>query len=498
MDSPVVVIGGGPAGLTAAYQLTTHFVPTVLLEKSSMVGGIARTEQYRGYRFDLGGHRFFTKSPFVQRMWRDILGDDFQTRRRLSRIYYRGKFFDYPLKPLNALRGLGPWESLRILASYLRWRLLPHRNVETFEQWVTNRFGKRLFQIFFKSYTEKVWGIPCSELNAEWAAQRIKDLSLRTALTSMFFKPKAKIRTLIEEFHYPRFGPGMMWETVRDRMVEQGGQVRLNCPVVAIRRRGNLIEHVVVSHEDGSKEEVSGRAFISSMPITTFVERLDPPAPPAVQNAARKLKYRDFLTVCLIVKQQSPFTDNWIYVHEPQVKVGRIQSYGNWSRDMLADPAKTSLGLEYFCKQGDDLWTMNDDSLIELAKRELAEIGLVERKDVEDGCVFRVPKSYPVYDSSYRKHLDIVRQFVDGLENFQTVGRNGLHRYNNQDHAMLTGTFAVRNLLFGEHRDLWNVNADETYHEIDDEGDREYDDSLTERPCEGCRTLPTSVDGLAK
>ena len=463
-DKKVVVIGAGPAGLTAAYELTKFNLRPVVLEKLDKVGGIARTENYKGFYFDMGGHRFFTKSREVNQMWREVLGADFLRRSRLSRIYYRHKFFFYPLKPLNTLLGLGFLEAILIILSYLRWQLFPYRQEETFEQWVTNRFGKRLFLTFFKTYTEKVWGIPCSKLKAEWAAQRIKDLSLKTALVSMFMKPRNTIKTLIEEFDYPRRGPGMMWNMVKERVEERGGCVRLNTDVVKICRTGNRIDSVVVSR-DGQQEVITGTDFISSMPITEFVKKLDPAPPQPVLEAADNLSYRDFLTVCLIANKVQTFPDNWIYVHDPDVKVGRIQNFKNWSPDMVPDPSKTSLGLEYFCTEGDELWNMADADLIELGKREMDRIGLASYADIEDGCVFRVPKSYPVYDSDYRDHLAVIREYVSGLENFQTIGRNGLHRYNNQDHAMLTGMFAVRNMMLGEKNDLWSVNADQEYHE---------------------------------
>jgi protoporphyrinogen oxidase len=464
LDKQVVVIGAGPAGLTAAYELAQFDLQPIVIEKGDKVGGLARTENYKGFYFDMGGHRFFTKSEEVKKLWREILGDNFFRRPRLSRIYYQKKFFYYPLKPLNALRGLGLLESVLIVLSYCRWRLLPYRREDTFEQWVTNRFGRRLFRTFFKTYTEKVWGIPCSELRAEWAAQRIKDLSLKTALLSMFLKPKETIKTLIEEFDYPRLGPGMMWNAVKDRVEEWGGAVRMNTEVVGIHRCGHRIDSVVVSC-DGQRDIIPGTDFISSMPITEFIKELDPPPPAAVLEAAAKLNYRDFLTVCLVVNEPDLFPDNWIYIHDPEVKVGRIQNFKNWSPDMTPDPHKTSLGLEYFCTEGDALWNMADADLIELAKRELARVGLASYAAIEDGCVFRVPKSYPVYDADYRDYLAVVREFVDGLENFQTVGRNGLHRYNNQDHAMLTGMLAVRNAVLGEKHDLWSINTDQEYHE---------------------------------
>jgi protoporphyrinogen oxidase len=463
-DQSVVVIGGGPAGLTAAYELTKFGRHPLVVEKRDKVGGLAATENYKGFSFDLGGHRFFTKNEEVRKMWHEILPRDFLRRPRLSRIYYRGRFFHYPLKPLNVLTGLGVFQSVLIALSYIRWQLFPYRREETFEQWVTNRFGKRLYQTFFKTYTEKVWGIPCSELRAEWAAQRIKDLSLKAVLFSMFVRPKRTIKSLIEEFDYPRLGPGMMWNAVKEEVGGRGGAVRLNCEVIRIHRAGTRIDSVVVSC-NGREELIPTPHLISSMPITELVKKLVPQPPLEVVRAADRLTYRDFLIVCLVINQPDLFPDNWIYVHDPEIRVARIQNFKNWSPDMVPDPEKTSLGLEYFCAEGDALWTMADADLLELGRREVERIGLARSADVQDGCVVRVPKAYPVYDAEYQDCLTIIREFVDRLENVQTVGRNGLHRYNNQDHAMLTGMLAVRNLVLGQQNDLWSVNTDREYHE---------------------------------
>ncbi len=459
-----MVVGAGPAGLTAAYELGRLGVPALVLEKGRVVGGLARTESVRGYHFDLGGHRFFTKVDEVRKLWSEILGADFLRRPRLSRIYYNGRFFNYPLKSSNVLRGLGLWSSILIALSYLWWQLFPFRREDTFEQWVTNRFGRRLYRVFFKTYTEKVWGLPCSELKAEWAAQRIKGLTLRSALVSMLLGSRGTITSLIEEFDYPRRGPGMMWGAVRHEVERRGGLVRTESEVVRINRAGSLVESLVVAR-DGQTEVIAGTDFISSMPVTELIARLDPPAPPAVREAAARLAYRDFLTVVLVVGRAEVFPDNWIYVHDPAVQVGRIQNFKNWSPEMVPEPGKTSLGLEYFCAEGDALWSMADADLIDLGRREVEHIGLAPGREVEDGFVVRVPKAYPVYDSDYRESLAVVRGFLAGLDNVQTVGRNGLHRYNNQDHAMLPGMLAARTVALGERDNLWSVNSDPGYQE---------------------------------
>lgn len=459
-----VVIGGGPAGLTAALEFIRHDLVPVVLERYHLVGGIARTESYKGFNFDMGGHRFFTKSAYVNETWQDLLNNDLLLRPRLSRILYKHKFFAYPPQLGNTLRGLGLKESIKVLASYVRWQLFPYRRVETFEHWVTNAFGKRLFEIFFKTYTEKVWGISCTELRAEWAAQRIKDLSLWVVLKNFIRKTGTKVATLIDRFHYPRQGPGMMWEAARQRICEAGGEVRLNAEVVCVNRSGNRIDSAVVS-EAGRQRSISAGLFISSMPLPELVRKLDPPPPPEVLTAAGDLKYRDFLMVCLIVEDTNLFPDNWIYVHEPGVQVARIQNPTNWSDAMTPDRTKSSLALEYFCNEGDELWRTADAELIALASRETEEIGLAAADKVIDGCVFRVAKAYPIYDTTYATSLSTVRNFCDGLENLRTIGRNGLHRYNNMDHSMLTAMYATRMLLFGEHHDIWSINAEQEYHE---------------------------------
>jgi protoporphyrinogen oxidase len=467
---PVVIIGAGPAGLTAAYVLSKAGVQSIVLEKDQMVGGIARTVNYKGYYFDIGGHRFFTKVESVEKIWKEVLAENLLRRNRLSRIYYNKKFFYYPLRPLNALLGLGIWNSILIFFSYLTSQLFPSKEEETFEQWVSNRFGKRLFRIFFKTYTEKVWGIPCKEISADWAGQRVKGLSLITALKNAILKnhgsqkdKKKVIKTLIDEFDYPKFGPGMMWQAMVESIKKNGSQVCLGKGVEGIRWSGNKVEALEVK-QNGQIELIHSTDFISSMPIREALQKFKPKVPKEVLEAGNNLKYRDFLTVALIINKPTIFPDTWVYIHDPEVKVGRIQNFKNWSPFMVPDSNKTCLGLEYFCFEGDDLWNTPDDKLIELGKKELESLGLVNKNDVEDGTVVRMPKAYPIYDSTYQKSLDVVRQFLNSFDNFQLVGRNGMHKYNNQDHSMLTAMLSAENIL-GANHDLWAVNVEQEYHE---------------------------------
>jgi protoporphyrinogen oxidase len=458
-----VVIGGGPAGLTAAYQLAKHGLYSIVLEKGDRVGGISRTETYKDYRFDIGGHRFFTKVPQVQHLWHEVLGDEFIKVPRLSRIYYQGKFFNYPLEPLNAVSNLGALPSLLIVYSYLKIKVRPLPVEENFEQWVTNRFGEQLYQTFFKSYTEKVWGIPCTQIRADWAAQRIKGLCLKTAVINALFGSN-DTKTLIKEFDYPILGPGMMWERFQDKLEAQGSPVCLNTEVVQLKREGKKIISIIAK-KGGETFEVTGNQFINTMPITALMHRLAPLPPENVLKAARSLKYRDFLIVPIIINQEHLFPDNWIYIHSPEFKVGRIQNFKTWSPKMVPDIRKTCLGMEYFCSEGDDLWEMADEDLIKLASEEIVNLGLVDDiNKVEDGTVIRQKKAYPVYDEDYQQHLTVIQNYVDTFENLQTVGRNGMHRYNNQDHSMLSALFAAENIM-GANHDLWDVNTERSYNE---------------------------------
>ncbi|HKR00654.1 MAG TPA: NAD(P)/FAD-dependent oxidoreductase [Pyrinomonadaceae bacterium] len=467
-EKKVVIVGAGPAGLTAAYELCKLGVESAVIEKDDLVGGLSRTVNYKGYHFDIGGHRFFTKVKAVEEMWREVLPNgDFLRCKRLSRIYYDKKFFHYPIRIPNVLKSLGLWNSLLISLSYLRAKLLPEEPAETFEQYVSNHFGKRLYSIFFKSYTEKVWGLAGSEITAEWAAQRIKGLSLRTALLNAVSRRRegkdGVIRTLADEFYYPRMGPGMMWETVARMIERSGSQIHLGAAVEKIIWARDQVRAVEV-RTGGESRLFEGTDFISSMPIREMIQRLTPHAPAEVIRAANSLNYRGFITVALIINRSELFPDHWIYIHEPGVRLGRIQNFKNWSPEMVPDEGKTCLGLEYFCSRGEGLWSLPDEELVELGKRELEKIGLARGDEVEDGIVIRMPNAYPIYDSAYRESLQVVRRFLGSITNLQTVGRNGMHKYNNQDHSMLTAMLAVKNIL-GAGYDLWRVNFDQEYHE---------------------------------
>jgi protoporphyrinogen oxidase len=484
MSKKVAIIGAGPAGLTAAYLLGKENQEVHVFEKDPVyVGGISRTETYKGYHFDIGGHRFFSKSKEVEDFWTEILGDEMLERPRSSRIYYNNKFFSYPLVAMEALTKLGVIESGLCVLSYLKAKAAPVKNPTNFEDWVTNQFGKRLFNIFFKTYTEKVWGIPCKEISADWAAQRIKGLSLSSAIWNAVFKPKQGgdkdklIKTLIDSFRYPKYGPGMMWERCAEKCKAMGVTIDMNCGV----------EEISLNEKKWTVRTSDGRSLgdfdyvLSSAPMRELVAHVTPRFPAHAFDSSQHLAYRDFLTVVLICRDEDAFSDNWIYIHDPSVKVGRIQNFKSWSPYMVPDPNMACYGLEYFCFEGDGLWTSSNEDLIALGKKEIQKIGLTTASAVVDGYVVRQKKAYPVYDQDYKEKVGAVREVLKDYPGLYLVGRNGMHKYNNQDHSMMTAMLAAKNIVAGKELfDLWDVNEDAEYHEGGERG-AEENQKLSER-----------------
>ncbi len=454
---PVAIIGGGPAGLTAAFELSRHGSHSIVLEKLSQVGGLARTERYRGYHFDIGGHRFFTKVPAVEEMWNEVLGHDFLERDRLSRIYLDGQYYQYPIEALEVVRKLGPVESFRCGMSYLAAKWKPRHPVHSVEDWIVNHFGERLYRRFFGTYTEKVWGMPCSSISADWAAQRIKGLSLLSVIkNALGLDRRGPAKSLIRSFQYPRLGPGMMWERTAELVEAAGSRVQLDTDVTEIHWEPGRVTAVVANGET-----IAADNFLSTMPVRELIGALRPRVP-ELDAVAAHFQYRDFLTVALMIRQPNPFPDNWIYVHDREVHVGRIQNFNNWSPQMSPDRDVTCLGLEYFCNEGDPIWSRSDEELKQLAIEEIGRLGLADPALVEDAAVVRAPKAYPVYNGQHEAGLRTLREFLPKIPNLQLIGRNGTHRYNNQDHSMVTAMMAVDN-LFGAQHDLWSVNVDEEY-----------------------------------
>ncbi|MBA4196286.1 MAG: FAD-dependent oxidoreductase [Chitinophaga sp.] len=497
MQKKVAIIGAGPAGLTAAYLLGKANQQVVVFEKDPQyVGGISRTETYKGYSFDIGGHRFFSKSKEVEDFWSEILSDEMLERPRSSRIYYNNNFFSYPLVAMDALKKLGIIESTLCVLSYLYAKVFPVKNPKNFEDWVVNQFGRRLFNIFFKTYTEKVWGIPCNEISADWAAQRIKGLSLSSAIWNALFKPKASgdkdkvIKTLIDSFRYPKKGPGMMWEVCRDKCKAMGVEVKMNCGVSGITYEGN---------NKWSVKATDGNTYgdfdyvLSSAPMRELIASVAPRLPEVAYEASQQLNYRDFITVVLICKDEDAFNDNWIYIHDPNVKVGRIQNFKSWSPYMVPDPNMACYGLEYFCFEGDGMWTSTNEQLIALGKKEIEQIGLTKQSAVVDGYVVRQPKAYPVYDHAYKQHVDTIKEALKAYPGLYLVGRNGMHKYNNQDHSMMTAMLAAKNIIAGNDvYNIWNVNEDAEYHEGGNRGEEENDHAYDKAGIIG-RMVPEKV-----
>ena len=481
LSSPeVVIIGAGPAGLTAGYMLAKRGVPPTILEADEQyVGGISRTVNYKGFCFDIGGHRFFSKSQQIEDLWSELLPNDMLERPRISRILYRGELYSYPLKPLETLSKLGVLESVHCFASYLKARMRPHPSPKSFQDWVTNQFGSRLFEIFFKTYTEKVWGMSCKAISADWAAQRIRGLSLWSAVRESlrWKRPSGDrqkvIKTLINTFRYPRKGPGMMWEACAARVKAMGGHVLHGQRVVECSRNAGSPRWTVIAESaDGRRTSFDCAHVISSAPMRELARGLRPGLSGRGLQAAEALKYRDFLTVALIVKDRKHLPDNWIYIHDPGVKVGRIQNYKSWSEAMVPDPAFACYGLEYFCFENDGLWNSTDEELRALAVKEMEAVGIAAAADVADGCVVRQKKAYPVYDDDYASNVEILRREIEETcPGLHLVGRNGMHKYNNQDHAMMTAMLTVENIIAERAvYDVWHVNQDAEYHESGEAG----------------------------
>jgi protoporphyrinogen oxidase len=471
----VVIVGAGPAGLTAGYELARNGHQIVVLEQDPQyVGGLARTIQYKGFRFDIGGHRFFSKNQEIESLWTEWMGERMRVRSRLSRIHYRGRFFKYPLEPFNALRELGPLETISCLLSYLRASRPAPEPVRSFEDWVVRAFGRRLYETFFRSYTEKVWGIPCAEISADWAAQRIRGLSLLSLMRSLIpgqARDGQVAKTLTDHFRYPRRGPGEVWERVAEIIESKGGEVRMGERVIAIEYKAGRITSITTESINSRRTYLADN-LISTMPLAHLVSALDPAPPDSIIASASGLRYRAFIAVALILDQAEVFPDNWIYIHDPEVKVARIQNFKNWSAEMVPDQRLTMLGLEYFCSDRDALWSSSDEQLIALAKDEVAKLGLAESSKVIDGTVVRQAKAYPMYDHDYRAKVARVRAFLKpAAANLQVAGRNGMHKYDNQDHAMLTGLMAARNIMGGCF-DPWRVNSDAEYLE-EEEGNED-------------------------
>lgn len=501
MQTQVVVIGAGPAGLTAAYLLSQNNIPVIVLEADPhYVGGIAKTVNYKGYCFDIGGHRFFSQAEEIEQLWSAILPYDMLERPRSSRIFYRQQFFSYPLKPLETLCKLGAVESCLCILSYIKARLLPIKTPRSFSDWIINHFGERLFRIFFKTYTEKVWGMRCEEISADWAAQRIKGLSLSSAIFNAlipkkWFKPHTKplIKTLIDTFRYPRKGPGMLWEACAEKIKLTGGKIYLNsevykCEYLAEKKQWRIYYR----DNQGNDQQIIATHIISSAPLRDVVTTyLSPSLSAPTMKAAKQLQYRDFLIVVLILKDKKQFSDNWIYVHESSVDVARIQNFRSWSPEMVPEPGMCSYGMEYFCFKGDQIWNAADEELLLKARKEIIKLGLAVEEDIVDGCVVRQAKAYPVYDNDYQSQVSTIREELSmKFPSFYLVGRNGMHKYNNQDHAMMTAILTVKNIIAGRtDYNVWQVNQDAEYIESGTVGERNVTGSLRHVPQ---RILPSS------
>ncbi|MFN3360709.1 MAG: GtrA family protein [Pseudanabaenaceae cyanobacterium] len=474
MNHPIYVLGAGPAGLAAAYTLTKQQLsanpaspPTVcVLERENAVGGLAKSITYRGFILDYGPHRFFTKITPVLDLWQEVLGADQVTVNRLTRIYYQKKYFSYPLKAWEVLKTIGFWQSLEIVISYLQARLFPNKNPRNFAEWVTSKFGKKLFQIFFEGYTEKLWGIKCTEISAEWAAQRIKGLSLGKAIRNALFGNDGKVKSLVEQFQFPKLGSGQLYEKMAAYLREQNQQVQLNAEVVKIHHQNHQITHITWQDRiTGELHQENCRALISSIPLSALIQQLEPAPPTEVVTAARSLRFRNTILVYLLIAGTDLFPDNWLYINDPTVGVGRVTNFANWSPHMLANHEQTPLCCEYWCNFEEPLWAESEEALLQRAEKELRSIGLLKDQAVIDGFVVRLPRTYPIYTGNYKEALATIQSYLSGFSNLQVVGRYGAFKYNNQDHSLLMGILAAENIDCPGKHDLWVVNSDSEYGE---------------------------------
>ncbi|MFN7926573.1 MAG: FAD-dependent oxidoreductase [Blastocatellia bacterium] len=463
-----VIVGAGPAGLAAGYEMARQSASVTVVERLLELGGLSRTVQHDGCRYDIGPHRFFTRNEEVNKLFMDVVADDTVHVPRLTRIFYNNQYFNYPLTPLNALFGVGIGSSIGILSSYLATRIqrqLTPREPENFEEWVTDQFGAKLFQTFFKTYTEKVWGIPCTQIGADWAGQRIKGLSLGAAVWNAISHSKSKkIKTLIDEFMFPRLGAGQFYEKMADLIAAHGNTVKTGCRVVQIIREGFRVQRIVVEDEYGQREELEAKNFMSSAPLTEMVEMLSPAPPAEVLQACRSLRYRDHIGVHLKLAGD-PFPDNWIYVHSKQVRMARIANYRNFSHAMADRLDVSPLTIEYFTFKGDEVWRQSDEELVAMAGQELAQMNIAKPGQVLSGFVVRSEKAYPVIETGFQQHIDTIKQWLDRFENLTPIGRSGMFKYNNQDHAIYTGLLAARTAMGYGKYDPWRVNIDAEYHE---------------------------------
>jgi protoporphyrinogen oxidase len=458
--APVAVLGAGPAGLAAALRLARAGREVVLVDREDGVGGLARTVERDGYRFDIGGHRFFTRIPEVRALWQELVGGDMLVRPRRSRILFDGKYFDYPLTAGSALAGLGPLESLRVAASYARARLRPIRPEASLADWVTNRFGRRLFETFFRTYTEKLWGIACEQISAAWAAQRIRGLSLRAALADMVRRGSGGQRTLVTEFEYPRLGPGMLWERMRSEIEALGGRTLLSHRLAGLRHDAAGVRAVELTGPSGAVT-LGVSHVVSTVPMRDLATALSPALPSAVAAAAGALWHRAFIQVALVLEGDDPFPDTWLYLHDPGVRAGRVQNFRAWSPALVPEPMRACIGVEYFCSAGDALWSRGDDELARIAEEDLAAIGFAGRRVVA-AHVVRMRDAYPVYNDGFAGRIALVARELGRFGNLAVAGRNGMHRYNNMDHAMRSGLLAAENALGAAH-DLWSADLDDGY-----------------------------------